>query len=492
MSTAEGIPIRRASPSRALLVLTVLLVAANLRPAITVVGPVLDRIGEDTGMAPAALGVLGAVPVFAFGVVSPLVHRLSERWGLERTILGALIVLGLGTALRSLPAGSPASDAGPGSATPGMAALFGGTVLLSGAIGVGNVLVPALVRRDFPGHVPLMTGLYTAVLVGCAALGSGLAVPAAELMGWRLALGTATSGAVVAAVVWLVRMARPPQGAPTASQEAGSDTSPAGTEGPTPIPPAGPSASPAGTEGPAGSGTGSANATGPASHAGPVGSARSASHTRRPSNAGSASHAESASHAGPGSRARSLWSSSVAWQVTAYFGTQSALFYTMLTWFPSIQGAHGADEARAGLWLAVFQAVGIAVNLLLGPLMQRSADQRAIAVGLPAMMVTALLGMVLAPGLMPLWAILGGLSSGGSLLTALSLISLRARDARDAGRLSGMAQGVGYLFAGMGPVLAGALFQAAGSWTPVLVLAMVIAATQALMGALAGRPVFAG
>ncbi len=74
-------------------VLAVLLLAACLRAAVTSVGPLLERIGEDTGLGATALGLLGSLPVIGFGVGSALVHRPAQRFGLERVIALALVAL---------------------------------------------------------------------------------------------------------------------------------------------------------------------------------------------------------------------------------------------------------------------------------------------------------------------------------------------------------------------------------------------------------------
>ncbi|WP_198346015.1 MFS transporter, partial [Nesterenkonia alkaliphila] len=165
-----------AASGRLMLLATVLLVTANLRPAITVVGPLIERVGAETGLSPSALGALGSVPIVAFAVVSPVVHLLGRRFGPERTILVSLLVLAVGTALRSVPENG---------LLPQAVSLYVGTALLSAAIGVGNVLVPSVVKRDFPDRVPMMTGVYTAAMVGAAAISSGGAVLVAEAWGWR-------------------------------------------------------------------------------------------------------------------------------------------------------------------------------------------------------------------------------------------------------------------------------------------------------------------
>src|SRR3954452_10582635 len=96
-----------ATPTRttslALLLAAVCLVAANMRPTITAVGPLLDQIGADTGLATGALGLLAGVPLVTWAIVSPLVHGLGRRFGLTRVLLWSLLVLALGTVVPSLP-----------------------------------------------------------------------------------------------------------------------------------------------------------------------------------------------------------------------------------------------------------------------------------------------------------------------------------------------------------------------------------------------------
>lgn len=162
-----------------LLLALVLLTAANLRAVISSVGPVLPVIGHDTGMSPTELGVLVAVPVMAFAVVSPLVHLLATALGVDRTLLLALGLLAGGVALRS--SALPGSPLWP---------LFAGTAALGSAIAIANVLLPVLVRRDFPARVPSVTGYYIAVQSLVAGVASGFAVPIAAATGsWRLAIG---------------------------------------------------------------------------------------------------------------------------------------------------------------------------------------------------------------------------------------------------------------------------------------------------------------
>lgn len=178
--------------SAVLLGLTVLVVAANLRPTITSVGPVLDRIGAETGLGASALGLLGAVPVVAFATVSPLVARLARAVGVDRAVMLALAVLVLATVLRSVPGWT--------------GLVWIGTALIGSAIAVANVLVPSIVKTDFPDRIALATGAYSATLGVVAAAAAGFALPIAELAGWRVAIGGWAGLGVLALLLWPLRL----------------------------------------------------------------------------------------------------------------------------------------------------------------------------------------------------------------------------------------------------------------------------------------------
>ncbi|WP_219499048.1 CynX/NimT family MFS transporter [Nonomuraea ceibae] len=186
---------------QALLVWGLLVVAANLRPSLTGVGPLLDRVQADLGLAPAVAGLLTTLPLLAFAAVSPVVPRMAARWGPERLLWGALLVMTLGIAVRWIPSAG---------------ALFAGTVLIGAGIAVGNVILPSLIKRDFPDRVGLLTSAYATVMGGVAAVASGVAVPIAEAApgGWYTALGCWIVPALVAVALWFpqVRAARPADG----------------------------------------------------------------------------------------------------------------------------------------------------------------------------------------------------------------------------------------------------------------------------------------
>ncbi|MEI4279656.1 CynX/NimT family MFS transporter [Klenkia terrae] len=172
-----------------LLVVAVVVVALNQRPAVVGVAPLLGDLRADTGLSSALGGLLTSLPVLCFGAFAPVAPRLARKVGLETAVAASLVLLAVGTALRLL--------------TP-VGALYGGTVVAGGAIAVANVLVPAYVKREFaqPG---LVMGVYSAALNIGAALAAGLTVPLGRALGldWRDALAMWGVLAVLALAVWL-------------------------------------------------------------------------------------------------------------------------------------------------------------------------------------------------------------------------------------------------------------------------------------------------
>jgi MFS transporter, CP family, cyanate transporter len=190
-----------------LLAAAMVLLAANLRPAAAAVGPLLDRIKSDTGLSGTGAGVLTTLPVLCFGALAPLSPVLTKRLGERTTSALALLVLLIGTLVRLVP---------------GLGFLFLGTALACSAIAVGNVLLPVLVRGNFPDRVGLLTGMYTTALIGSAALAAGITVPVSDALGggWRAGLAIWAAPAAVALAVWAPQLARrrvtrPGPGAPT-------------------------------------------------------------------------------------------------------------------------------------------------------------------------------------------------------------------------------------------------------------------------------------
>jgi CP family cyanate transporter-like MFS transporter len=169
---------------------TALLIAAiNLRLTVAAVPPVLNQIRHTTGLSSAGAGLLTGVPVFCFGLVALASPRLMRRFSMGPLLSLTLVAVLAGVAVRLLPATLP---------------LFLGTVLLGSGIAVGNVLIPSLIKRDFPTQRVLMTALYSVALAGGATLAAGLTVPIEHAIGqgWRIVIALWGAFAMLALLLW--------------------------------------------------------------------------------------------------------------------------------------------------------------------------------------------------------------------------------------------------------------------------------------------------
>lgn len=175
--------------SRLLLGTSLVLIALNLRPVFSSVSALLPEIVQSTGAQPGMASLMTTLPVLCLGVFAPLAPMLAARFGAERTILGLLGLLAVGTAIRGVGT---------------LPALLGGAMLAGAAIAVGNVLLPSLVKRDFPDRLALMTGLFTMALSAGAAAAAGLTVPLRSWLGgsWPLALTAWAVPVVLAFALW--------------------------------------------------------------------------------------------------------------------------------------------------------------------------------------------------------------------------------------------------------------------------------------------------
>lgn len=181
-------PPKFTSPAaRLLFAASLVLIAFNLRSIFPSLSVVLPEVIRDTGLSTAGASLLTTLPVLCLGVFAPFAPGLAQRYGAEKTLAGALLLLALGTALRGVDS---------------VWLLFFGTFAAGAAIAVSNVLLPGVVKRDFPGHAAIMTGLYTMALCGGSAAAAGLTLPLEHALGsWPAALA---AWAVPAFVVLLI------------------------------------------------------------------------------------------------------------------------------------------------------------------------------------------------------------------------------------------------------------------------------------------------
>jgi CP family cyanate transporter-like MFS transporter len=365
--------------------------AANFRPAITVVGPLIGDIRHATGMSATAVGLLTSLPLLVFGAVSPLAAHLGHRFGIERALFGALGVLVVGIILRSL---------GP------VSAIFAGTIVLGAGIGIGNVLLPALLKQDFAHQAGPMTALYSSVLVGMAGVGAGLSVPLANTigLGWRGSLAFWSSLGIVTLAAWWPFARRSRQVPPT-------------------------------------------------------------HHDGKPN----------------------LWRSVLAWQVTLFMGLQAVLFFSLVTWLPTLLHERGMTLTGAGSMVALMQIMSLSTTMVVPTMAGRRTSQQGFVLLSSLTCLASLGGMWFGISPDALWIVGLGLGYGGLLGLALMFFVLRAPDAAHSAALAGMAQAVGFLLAAIGPVGLGFMHDVTNSWGPPLLALMIVVIALLLVGLGAAR-----
>ncbi|MGY1986419.1 CynX/NimT family MFS transporter [Blastococcus sp. SYSU DS0669] len=183
-----------------MLAVAIVLTALNLRTAVTSVGPVLQEIERGLGISSSAAGVITTMPVLCFALIGFAGPALSARFRDSRVLAGALIAMTAGLALRSLAAAFPV--------------FLAGTALAMAGGALGNVMLPGLVKRHFPGRTGPLVGAYSTAMGLGATLAAVASQPIADAAGtdgggWRWALVVWALPALIAATVWLALPAAP-------------------------------------------------------------------------------------------------------------------------------------------------------------------------------------------------------------------------------------------------------------------------------------------
>ena len=387
-----------------LLALSLLLMAFNLRPVFGSLSVVLPEIMRDTGLGATGASLLTTLPIICLGVFAAPAPALARRFGVERTLLGAMFLICVGTLLRawvSLPL------------------LFASSVLAGAGIAIGNVLLLGLIKRDFPQRSAMMTGLYTLAICFGAAISTAFTVPLEQDLfngAWAHALAFWALPAGVVMLLW----------APLAL---------------------------------------------------------STSHT--------VIVAAALDTSGKASRMGSLGRDRLAWQVTLFMGSQSSMAYIVMGWLAPILRERGLESAAAGYVVATAIVSQLVTSLVTPSIAARCKDQRALAVGVAAVVSVSLLALIFAPlsGRWA-WAVLLGCGLGSGFALALSLIVMRSANAHVTAQLSAMAQGWGYALAAFGPLLVGLLRGWTGGFESSAALIVVLAAIMVWSGWGAGRKMF--
>ncbi|AIY01983.1 hypothetical protein ART_2384 [Arthrobacter sp. PAMC 25486] len=371
--------------------LGIMVMALSLRTAVSVVPPLLGELSGELGFDAGTTGLLAMLPPLMFAIFGLLTPVLIRRFGLERALVAAVVLAIAGQLGR----------AATGEVWPFLSL----TAVVMAGYGIGNVVLPPLVKKYFPDRVGIVTAGYVTLLAVGTAISPQLAVPVAGAASWRVSIGLWASVSFLVLLPWITQFVRDRKEKFDAGQA-------------------------------------------------------------HPGAAGQAAHLGAGQSGGAAEVPRLRpWRSPVAWGLAIFLAGNSAQTYVYFTWLPPYLSGQGLDAATAGTALAYFAILGLPVSLLV-PLWVPRMKNPIVAITLFALLWTAgHLGLYLSPvdGTW-LWVTFSGLGQG-TFATALLMVNLRSRTTHGSSVLSGFSQGLGYAGAGIAPLFFGTIHDATGSWT---------------------------
>ncbi len=372
-------------PSRiahGLLLAAVALVGLNLRPFITGIGPLAADISAQTGLDMKGLSLLTLVPMLLMGVFAFAGPVLQARMGARRLVILSLGVLVLGSLLRLFAANGWQ--------------MVGTAALLGLGVAVIQAVFPSIIKKQFPRHVGVVMGLYSAMLMGGGALGAQAApLIAAAGGGWRV--GLAWMAVPAALALGLAAYSLPRDGLVR------------------------------------------------------QGGAGAAAMLRRPR----------------------------VWLLMTCFGLVNGGYATVVAWLAPFYQEHGWTAAASGSLLAIV-AVSQALAALLLPLLARSRDLRPWLWLTLVMQAAGFAALAFRPDAAPLAsAMVLGAGLGGCFALSMIVALDHLSDPVEAGTLSALMQGGGFLITALPPWVVAVLHGLTGSfvagWVLHLVSAVIVA-----------------
>lgn len=188
---------RKISWERILMMAGIILIAANLRAPITSVGPVIKEITRELSLSHVLVALITSIPLISFALLSTFAPAVARKAGLERLLFYSLLILGAGLLARS---------------TGYISLLFAGAAMIGAAITVGNVLMPAFIKKEFPAKVGLVTGIYLVAMNLVSALAAGYSIRLGKLtgLGWKGSTGIWVVFTIIALIAWLPQLRKKP------------------------------------------------------------------------------------------------------------------------------------------------------------------------------------------------------------------------------------------------------------------------------------------
>lgn len=417
---------RRISRAVALALLAVGLMSLNARAPLVGVGPVLGSIQQDTGLSAAVAGLLTAIPVLCFGLVTPAAAWFIGRIGLNHANLYFFGGLAVGVVLRSFG---------------GAVGAIIGTVAIGVAMTIVNVVTPMLVGRDFPRRAALMTGLTTAAVNVGTTLASALTAPLAGAVGWQWSLVSWLALTAIAAGVWF-------------------------------------SVFPPSKDGPRWS---DAEFPGRFARAAARRRAELRAAQGQPGTPTGPLPVVPVAKLSPANRRMTRL-------FTAAFALHNLGYYGITLWLPTfLVQTQGMTASQAGFAASLFQLFAIVGPLLVPVLARAGWGSQALFALVSACWIALPAGIMLAADWWPLWALIGGIAQGGTFTVMFTVVIQRARSLDENRRMTAFIQSVGYGFASVGPILMGFLRDAAGGWTVPFLFILAAVVVMAFCGLAAIR-----
>lgn len=177
--------------SRGLLFIALVLAAINLRPGITSLAPLIERIANELSLSRGLIALTTALPVLCMGLLAPFAPRLAVRFGLERTITGCMALIGGALLLRL--------------ASHHSVVLIGSAVFVGAGIAVAGPLLSGFIKRHFVGKVGRVVAWYSLSMTIGGAGGAVLTGPITGLLAgrWHWGLAIWAVPALVALLLWM-------------------------------------------------------------------------------------------------------------------------------------------------------------------------------------------------------------------------------------------------------------------------------------------------
>lgn len=360
----------------------ILLLGIVLRAPFTTLSTVLSDIASGLGVEVSSLGLLTSLPLLTFAIFSPFAASWAKRFGIERLFLAVLIVMILGSALR----------------TVNLPLLYVGTLLVGAGIAFINVLLPSLIQANQPDRLGFLTTLYITAMGLSTAVASSVAIPITKATSWQGLVWVLTAVCALSLVIWLPNVGH--------NHYLEQDTSTSENSG-------------------------------------------------------------------------SWYKSGKVWAIMIFGGLQSLFFYTTITWLPTMATQAGVGEANAGILASVFTLTSIPFSMIVPSLITKLSNRNR-HVMLVATVLAGLFGVAMLlvnTNSFVYWLVLNLLiGSSASVLFPYMMVvfSMKASSPEKTAQLSGLAQTGGYIFAALGPVLFGSSKQLFNSWTPAVLILLIL------------------